>query len=95
MEQREKMNETRERKGMPPLRMHSSWTDRPKMNPAEWSIFVDFTSFSSLCGGEITPQALSAWFDMNRVNDDDRDWMIKVYTRLSSVIREPAQESEQ
>jgi hypothetical protein len=95
MEQREKLNRAREKQGIPPVKMHASWVARPKMNPALWAIFHDFTDFASLCGGEPTPQALQAWLDMTEVDTEDRPWMIKVYTRLSSVIREPAQQGEQ
>lgn len=77
------------------MRMHPSWVLRPKMNAALWAIFHDFTDFASLCGGEPTPQALQAWFDMTEVGREDRQWMITVYTRLSSIIREPAQQGEQ
>ena len=80
---------------MEPIRLHPSWTSRPKLNKAEWSIFHDFTGFASLCGGEPSPQALQAWLEMTEVADEDRQWVIKVYTSLSSVVREPVEKGEQ
>lgn len=95
MEMREKANERRVRQGLPALKLHSTWTDRPKLNAAEWAIFCDFTDFAALCGGEITPQALLSWFDLKGVEPEHREWKISMYSRLSSVTREPAQQGEQ
>ena len=95
MEQREAQNVKREKQGIPALRMHQSWTDRPKLNRAEWDIFVGFTEFAAMCAGEPTPQALLAWFDLKEFGTADKEWMVPVYTRLSSVLREQAVEGEQ
>jgi hypothetical protein len=95
MEQREALNVKRKKQGIPTLRMHPSWTNRPKLNQAEWMLFVGFTEFAAMCAGEPTPQALLAWFDLKELCQADREWMIPVYTRLSSVLREPADEGEQ
>lgn len=95
MEMREKENVRRKREGLPALRLHASWKNRPALNQAEWVIFVGFTEFAAMCAGEPSPQSLLAWLDIKNISHDDREWMVPVYTRLSSVLREPAAEGEQ
>ena len=94
MEMREKQNADRKKKGLPTLRLHPSWVNRPVLNQAEWMIFVGFTEFASMCSGEPSPQGLLAWLQIKNISDADREWMVPVYTRLSSVLREPVSDAE-
>jgi len=75
-------------RGGKPQRMPDDWTNRPRLNPAEQSLFYEFLRFAQFCGGEPRPQDAIAWFEMRGTNRSEWPWLAEVFAAMAAVCRE-------
>jgi Mg2+ and Co2+ transporter CorA len=50
--------------------------------------------FAQFCGGDPRPTDAVAWFDLQNVAHAEREWLSKLFSTLSGVMRERTQTDE-
>lgn len=88
MEALERENAARVRRGVAPRQLHSSWVNRPRLNPGESALFAEFHRFASFAGNQSRAADALAWFEMRNVSHAERPWMAELFAAMSSVLRE-------
>ena len=74
--------------GKPAHRMPPEWAKRPRLNPAEQPLFLEFLRFAQFCGGDPRPQDAIAWFEMRGTSRSEWPWLAEVFAAMAAVCRE-------
>lgn len=72
--------------------MPDDWVNRPRLNPAEEALFLEFVKFDRFCGGEARPQDAIAWFEMRDIGRSEWPWLAEVFGAMAKVAREQKHE---
>lgn len=68
--------------------MPEAWVERPRLNPAEEALFLEFCRFWQFAGDEPRPPDALAWFELRSVPAAERPWLAEVFAAMSAVVRE-------
>jgi hypothetical protein len=88
MEARERESAARVARGARPLDMPEAWSERPRLDPAEEALFLEFVRFWQFAGDDPRPTDALAWFEMRAVAPAERPWLAEVFAAMSAVARE-------
>jgi len=68
--------------------MPADWVARPRLNPAEQALFLEFQHFARFCGHDPRPGDAMAWFQLREIDRAEWPWLVEIFGAMAQVTRE-------